>query len=279
MGSVREAVVAGTFYPGDPKILAGEIQGFLKNAKIDAIDGEIVGVISPHAGYVYSGHVAAYGMKALAKRSYDTVIVIGPSHRAYFEGAALMDSGGYKTPLGTVDIDEELARAIMQESRLVFSNAAVHGPEHSLEVQVPFLQAVLKDFRLVPIVMGSQEGSFYEPLARAIHEGATKQGRRVLVVGSTDLSHYHPYREAMRLDKFVTDRLEKFDIQGMVEDFNGEMCEACGRGPIIVTMMVSRLFGADASRVLKYANSGDVSGDRKNVVGYTSAVFFKAGKA
>ena len=279
MGSVREAVVAGMFYPDDPKILAGEIQEFLKNAKFDAIDGEIVGVISPHAGYVYSGQVAAYGMKAISKRSYDTVIVIGPSHRVYFEGAAVMDTGSYRTPLGVVNIDNELAGAIMRESRLVFSNAGVHGPEHSLEVQVPFLQTVLKDFKLVPIVMGSQEGNIYEPLARAIYEGIKNQGRRVLVVGSTDLSHYHSYREAMRLDKFVTDRLEKFDIQGMMDDFDGEICEACGKGPIIVTMLLSRLLGADRSRVLKYANSGDVSGDKKNVVGYTSAVFFKAEKA
>jgi MEMO1 family protein len=279
MGLVREAAVSGTFYPDDPKMLAGEIQGYLKKAKLEAIAGDIVGVVSPHAGYIYSGQVAAYGMKAISKGSYDTVIVLGPSHRAYFEGAAVMDSGSYRTPLGTVDVDQELARAIMDESRLVFSNMGVHGPEHSLEVQIPFLQTVLSGFKLVPMVMGSQEGDVCESLAKAIYEGIKRLGRHVLVVGSTDLSHYHSYAEAMKLDKLVVNRLETFDVQGMMEDFNGEMCEACGRGPIIVTMMLSRLLGASGSKVLKYANSGDVSGDKSQVVGYTSAVFYKTEKA
>jgi MEMO1 family protein len=279
MALVREAVVAGTFYPDDPKILDGEIQGYLKNVKLEAIEGEIVGLISPHAGYVYSGQVAAYGMKAISRGSYDTVIVIGPSHRAYFEGAAIMDRGSYLTPLGAVNIDEELSRAIMEESRLVFSNAGVHGPEHSLEVQIPFLQTVLSGFKLVPMVMGSQEGDICESLANAIYEGIKRRGKHVLVVGSTDLSHYHSYAEAKKLDKLVVNRLKKFDVQGMLEDFNGEMCEACGRGPIIVTMMLSGLLGASESRVLKYANSGDVSGDKSQVVGYTSAVFYRTEKA
>ena len=279
MGVVREAVVAGTFYPDEPKTLAAEIREYLKNAKIEEIDGEIVGIISPHAGYIYSGHVAAYGMKAVSKRSYDTVVVIGPSHRTYFEGAALMDTGKYRTPLGVVDIDEDLARAIMEESKLVFPNAGIHGPEHSLEVQVPFLQTVLTGFKLVPIVMGSQEGNMCESLSRAVYEAIRRVGKHVLIVGSTDLSHYHSYNEAMKLDKVVTDRLERFDIRGMMEDFNGEICEACGKGPIIVTMLLSRMLGAEKSKVLKYANSGDVSGDRRNVVGYTSAVFYRAEKA
>jgi AmmeMemoRadiSam system protein B len=280
MGLVREAAVAGTFYPDDPKILAGEIQGYLKNAKVEEIEGEVVGLISPHAGYVYSGQVAAYGMKAIISRGhYDTVIVIGPSHRAYFEGAAIMDRGSYRTPLGAVDIDEELARAIMDESKLVFSNIGVHGPEHSLEVQIPFLQTVLSNFKLVPMVMGSQEGDVCESLAKAIYGGIKRRGKHVLVVGSTDLSHYHSYAEAKKLDKLVVNRLEKFDVQGMLEDFNGEMCEACGRGPIVVTMMLSRLLGASESKVLKYANSGDVSGDKSQVVGYTSAVFYCTEKA
>ena len=274
MGIIREAVVSGMFYPGDPKALTKEIEGYLTNAVFSPIEGRITGLVSPHAGYVYSGQVAAYGMKALIGAAYDTVIVIGPSHRAYFQGAAIMKSGKYRTPLGTVDIDEDLAEAIMKEGGLVSLDHGAHGPEHSLEVQLPFLQTVLGSFRLAPIVMGSQETDVCEALAGMIGRAVKAVGRRVLIVGSTDLSHYYPYAKAIKLDKVVVDRLDAFDIRGLIADFEAERCEACGRGPIIVTMLLSRTLGATKGRVLGYANSGDVSGDKEAVVGYTSAVFF-----
>jgi MEMO1 family protein len=276
MSLVREAVVAGTFYSDNPKVLAMEIERYLNKAKFAAIDGEVVGMVSPHAGYVYSGQVAAYGMKAVSKSTYDTVIVIGPSHRAYFEKAAVMTGGSYRTPLGAVDIDEDLATAIVKEGGSVSSNAEHHGQEHSLEVQIPFLQTVFGSFKLVPIVMGSQETDKCEALAGTIVRAVADQGKRVLIVGSTDLSHYYPYDHAIRLDKVIVDRLERFDARGLADDLDVELCEACGRGPMIVTMMAARALGATKSRVLKYANSGDVSGDKSGVVGYVSAVFFKA---
>jgi AmmeMemoRadiSam system protein B len=275
MGVVREAVASGTFYPGDPKTLAGEIDGYLARATFAPIEGRVIGLISPHAGYVYSGQVAAYGMKALGRAAYDTVILIGPSHRAHFQGAAMMKSGKYRTPLGTVDIDEDLAEAILKEGNLVSENHGAHGPEHSLEVQLPFLQTVLGSFKLVPIVMGSQETDVCAALAGMIRGGVKALGQRVLIVGSTDLSHYYPYAQAIKLDKVVVDRLDAFDIRGLIDDFEAENCEACGRGPIVVTMMLSKALGATKGRVLKYANSGDVSGDKETVVGYTSAVFFQ----
>jgi AmmeMemoRadiSam system protein B len=275
MGTVREAVVSGTFYPDNPKTLAGEIEGYLARATFAPVEGRVIGLISPHAGYVYSGQVAAYGMKALRRADYDTVILIGPSHRAYFQGAAIMKSGKYRTPLGTVDIDEEAAEAILKEGSLVSQDRGAHGPEHSLEVQLPFLQAVLGDFKLAPIVMGSQETDECAALAGIIGRGVKALGRRVLIVGSTDLSHYYPYAQAVKLDKIVVDRLDAFDIRGLIADFEAEHCEACGRGPILVTMMLSRELGATKGRVLKYANSGDVSGDKEGVVGYASAVFFQ----
>ncbi len=273
MGVIREPAVAGAFYPDDPKALAAEIRRYVSKAAFDAIEGDIVGVISPHAGYVYSGQVAGYGMRAISGRAYDTVVVIGPSHRAYFKGAAIMSKGGYRTPLGMTDIDEDLAAAIMREGGPASENVGVHGAEHSLEVQIPFLQTVLKGFKIVPIVMGSQETNTCEDLAGIVSRGIKALGRRVLVVGSTDLSHYYSYAHAVKLDKHIVDRLEAFDIKGMVDDFDAEISEACGRGPMIVTMMVSKALGATKCKVLKYANSGDVSGDRGNVVGYTSAVF------
>ena len=275
MGVIREPAVAGAFYSDDPLALAAEIRRYVNRAAFEAIEGDIVGVISPHAGYVYSGQVAGYGMRAISGRIYDTVVIIGPSHRAYFEGAAIMSKGGYRTPLGMVDIDEGLAAAIVKEGVVVSENVGVHGAEHSLEVQIPFLQTVLSGFKIVPIIMGSQETDTCEKLAGNVYRGIKALGRRVLIVGSTDLSHYYGYDHAVTLDKHIVDRLEAFDIKGMADDFDAEISEACGRGPMIVTMMISKVLGATKSKVLKYANSGDVSGDKGNVVGYTSAVFYR----
>ncbi len=275
MSPVREAVVAGTFYSDNPKVLTMEIERYLNKARVDAIQGEVVGVVSPHAGYVYSGHVAAHGMKAVAGNPYDTVIVIGPCHRAYFEKAAVMATGSYETPLGVVDIDEDLSQAILGYGSVVSSDPKAHEQEHSLEVQIPFLQSVLRPFKLVPIVMGAQETDRCASLAEAISGAVKDLGKKVLIVGSTDLSHYYPYVHAVRLDEVVVSRLGGFDVEGLTAALDAEKCEACGRGPMVVTMMVSRAMGATKSRVLKYANSGDVSGDRRSVVGYVSAVFFR----
>jgi MEMO1 family protein len=279
MSLVREAVVAGTFYSDNPKVLAMEIERYLNKAAVDAIDGDVVGLISPHAGYVYSGQVAAYGMKAISNNTYDTVILIGPSHRAYFEKAAIMVKGSYRTPLGVVPIDEDLATAILNQGDPMSSNPEAHEQEHSLEVQIPFLQSVLGSFKLVPIVMGAQGTDKCEALAGAIVRAVKDLGRRPLIVGSTDLSHYYPYAHAVRLDEAIVNRLKEFDVQGLAGDLDAEVCEACGRGPMIVTMMVSRALGATKSKVLKYANSGDASGDRRSVVGYVSAVFLKGKEA
>ena len=232
-------------------------------------------MISPHAGYVYSGPIAAYGYKALQGKAYDTVIIIAPSHRAYFEGAAIQDKGGYRTPLGTIRIDEEISAKILNEDQFIHADIKAHAWEHSLEVQLPFLQYVLKDFLLIPLIMGIQDMPSCGRLTDCICNAVKGSSKRFLIIGSTDLSHYHPYSEAVRLDSIVANHLEKFDIKGLADDFERKRCEACGFGPVIITMMVSEKLGATGSRVLKYANSGDTSGDKSGVVGYISAVFYK----
>jgi hypothetical protein len=228
---------------------------------------------------MYSGPVAAWGYKALSGRRYDTVIVLAPSHRSYFSVAAVQDRGGYRTPLGVVEIDEGFASDLLRQGGPIISDAHAHREEHSLEVQVPFLQYVLKDFRLVPIIMGAYDVELCEELSSALLRAMDGSANRFLVVGSTDLSHYYPYRHAVELDSHVVERLDRFDVQGFVEDLASEKCEACGAGPIITTMMAARQMGADAARVLRYANSGDVSGDKATVVGYVSSVFYKKGVA
>lgn len=275
MNQIRKAVVSGTFYPDNLKRLRADIERYLKEAVFDPIHGDIVGVISPHAGYVYSGPVAAYGYKAISGKVYDTVVVIAPSHRKYFEGAAVMEKGGYRTPLGVVGVDEGFAGEMIKRTDIVHGDMDAHSGEHSLEVQVPFLQSVLGDFRLVPVIMGSQDPRSCERLASAIHGVIAGAGGRVLVVGSTDLSHYHPRDMAAKLDGVAVRRLGDFDYQGLISDLNENRCEACGSGPMITTMMIAKSMGATRSLVMKYADSGDVSGDRSAVVGYVSGIFIK----
>jgi MEMO1 family protein len=273
---VREPFVSGTFYPDNPKTLTRNIEAYLNNARFDSLDQEIVGLIAPHAGYMYSGQVAAYGYKAIMGSHYDTVIIIAPSHRSHFEGVAVFEKGGYRTPLGVVHIDEELASEIVNLKTVVWPNVDVHRGEHSLEVQVPFLQVVLKDFTILPLIMGSQDPALCEVFVESLYRSIKKTNKRVLVVGSTDLSHYYPYAEAVELDTVVRRRLDAYDIQGLQNDFRKGTCEACGTGPIVSTMLLSQKLGATQSKVLKYANSGDVSGDRNGVVGYISCVFMSS---
>jgi MEMO1 family protein len=272
---IREPAVSGMFYPADPKVLTHDLELYLRQASPGQISGRIKGLIVPHAGYVYSGGVAAWGYKMLLNRTYDTVIIVAPSHKSYFEGAALQEQGGYKTPLGTVKIDEEFASELLKKSSAVHSNSRVHQGEHSLEVQLPFLQVVLNEFQLVPLIMGTQDSAVSEALASALSRIIQASTKQCLIIGSTDLSHYYPHAHAVELDGQVARNLSNFDITGLVRDLAADKGEACGAGPMITTMTVSRKLGANAGKVLKYANSGDVSGDKASVVGYISAVFYE----
>ncbi len=270
---VRKSVIAGSWYPGDPATLRSEIRRYFEKVPRQAVDGAVAGLISPHAGYVYSGQVAAYGYKLVEGRQYDAVVVIGPSHRVLFHGASVWPSGGYETPLGVVPVDIELAGAILEADPVVNSERKPHAAEHSVEIQLPFLQLALGAFSFVPIVMGSQDWRSCEALAGAIVRAA--EGRNVLVVGSSDLSHFHNYEKAKRLDQSVVELVEKRDTRGLARQLEDGACEACGGGPIVTAMLVAEQSGARGVKVLRYANSGDVTGDRRQVVGYLSAAFFR----
>jgi AmmeMemoRadiSam system protein B len=271
---IREPAVAGSFYPADPAILRRDIGVYVKRANVEEIEGQVLGLISPHAGYMYSGQVAAYGMKTLIGKEYDTVVVIAPSHRMYFDGAALLAEGGYRTPLGLVQVDEELVQLLLLQGDMIRSDVRPHIGEHSLEVQIPFIQYVLKDFRLLPLIMGSQDLFSSKKVSEQILSAMRKRPKRYLVVGSSDLSHYYPYFRAVELDGALLKYLEGFDVEGLWREVERGGCEACGVGPIVATMMVAKGLGATHAKVLKYANSGDVTGDKGSVVGYVSCVFF-----
>jgi AmmeMemoRadiSam system protein B/AmmeMemoRadiSam system protein A len=270
---IRKSAIAGTWYPGDPATLAGDIRSYLKKVPAQAIGGPVVGLVSPHAGYVYSGQIAAHGYRLIEGQRYDAVVVIGPSHRTLFHGASVFTSGGYETPLGVVPVDGELAGAILEADPVLNNDRKPHAAEHSVEIQLPFLQVVLGSFAFVPIVMGTQDYRTCEAVADAIFRAA--KGKNVLVVGSSDLSHFHTYEKARRLDQAVVDLVQKRDYRGLSRELEDGTCEACGGGPVVTAMLYAEKAGARGVKVLKYANSGDVTGDWRQVVGYLSAVFFR----
>ncbi len=274
MEEIREPAVAGMFYPDRPDVLSRDIKRYLDNAKKESIEGEIIALVVPHAGYMYSGQVASYAYKLIDGMDFSTVVVVAPSHRAMFKGASIYDRGGYRTPLGVVPVDIEIAKKIMEKEKRIQFLPEAHKEEHSLEVQIPFLQMVLKNFKLVPIVMEPYWSlETCQAVANAIVEAV--RGRRVLLIASSDLSHYHSYNKAVEMDKIVLSHMERFDTEAINRDLSNGRCEACGGGPIIAIMLAGKSLGANKAKVIKYMNSGDVTGDRSRVVGYGATVFYK----
>ncbi len=273
MDAVRKSIIAGSWYPGNSSVLKKDIEEFFNSVPDSEPEGEVAAIIAPHAGYIYSGQVAAYAYKRVCGRNYDAVIVVGPSHRAAFHGVSVFSSGGYETPLGIVPVAEELAKRIKRKSSLVSDIPAAHLQEHSLEIQLPFLQYALGNFSFVPLVMGDQDASTCQELAQAIYDSI--KGMKVLIVASSDLSHFHSYNEATKLDGVVLRHLKNSDAAGLLDSLRSENAEACGGGPMAVALLVARKSGANIAQVLKYANSGDVTGDKSSVVGYAAAIYCK----
>lgn len=265
----RPAAVAGTWYPGQPVELTQAIETHLAHVSA-SVSGEIVALVAPHAGLVYSGPVAAHAYRQLAGRSYEAIALVGPSHYAGFEGVAVYATGAFETPLGTVPVDEDVAAAILRSVPIARDHPAPHGREHSLEMQLPFLQVVLPDTPIVPMLMGRQSHATVATLGDGL--ASALAGRRVLVVASSDLSHYHDARRAARLDGVVVDAINRFDADGLEQALDRFPDHACGGGPVVAVLRAARALGARDARVLCYADSGDVSGDKDAVVGYAAAV-------
>ncbi len=284
VAQVRRPAVAGAFYPGGASELGRVVDEFLKSADTPEtrVPGRVIGIISPHAGYAYSGQVAAYAFSAVRGADYDVVILIGPSHRAPVEAAAVYTSGSFSTPLGSVPVDESLASAIVSLGGDFTDDPGAHVAEHSLEVQLPFLQRVLKDFKIVPVVTRDLPPDRCEELGRAL-AGAVK-GRKALFVASSDLSHYPAYDDANRVDRETVESWKTMNLETMYAKEEATMrrpaqnlaVTMCGSAAVMITMAACKALGADAVTVLKYANSGDVSGDKTGVVGYAAAAIYES---
>jgi AmmeMemoRadiSam system protein B/AmmeMemoRadiSam system protein A len=275
---VREAAVAGSFYPNDPKELAATVDGFLAHASVPAQKGQVIALVAPHAGYQFSGAVAAHSYALLKGRQVHRVIVIAPSHFEAFPFTSVYEGGAYATPLGTIVVDREFARKVAHSNPSIKLSSRGHVPdqdraEHSLEVQLPFLQRTLSEFQLVPIIMGDQSYEASRALGVALAE--LIRGTDTLIVASSDLSHYHAYEQAVALDGKTLNAIGEWDYLTLSDNFQSRTWEACGGGPIVAAMIAAERLGATRAQVIKYANSGDVTGDRGRVVGYGAVAFFQ----
>ncbi|MGC9157790.1 MAG: AmmeMemoRadiSam system protein B [Terracidiphilus sp.] len=283
---VRPAAVAGSFYPADPRALSAMIDALLAQVSEPLIPDPILAAVAPHAGYPYSGPVAAYTYAALRGRRYKRVVVIAPSHYVAFDFTSIYDGDAYLTPLGSVPVDTAFARELAKMSPTMRLSGQGHdvtrqGGEHAIEVQLPFLQTVLGRFELVPVVMGDQSYESSRALGVALAKLIGKENGTgdTLVLASSDLSHYHSYDDAVAMDHKTLSALEAWDYFSMSRNFQARVWEACGGAPIVAAMIYAERRGADQARVLRYANSGDVTGDHSRVVGYSADVFVKAPKA
>jgi len=279
---VRQPQVAGGFYSASPDELTRTVDGLIAKAQSPNISEPLIALISPHAGYQYSGGVAAYSYALLMNRHYQRVVVIAPSHQEAFNFTSVYDGDAYATPLGTVPVDKAFVRKLVAEGGSIRLSSRGHdrgGPqgEHAIEVQLPFLQRTLGSFQLVPIVMGDQgydaSRALGVALAKLIADSNT------LIVASSDLSHYHPYTEATRIDHNTLRAIQEYDYFNLSRNLQGRVWEACGGAPIVATMIAAERLGANRIDLLKYANSGDVTGDKSRVVGYGALALYKSSSA
>ncbi len=271
MSKVRKPVVAGFFYPSDPQQLKDEVEIFLDISNPAFHFENTIGLISPHAGYTYSGKTAGYAYNLLKGTDYKTVIIISPSHREYFPGVSIYNGEAFETPLGIIPINKNLVKKITSGSEFIFESVRGHEQEHAVEVQLPFLQIALTDFEIVPIVMGDQGRSFVDELASKLADAIDD---KTVIVASSDLSHYHPKPEAYKLDSIVEKRIKEFDYNRLQFDLEERVCEACGGGPIVTMMKAIDLLNKKKSIILNRSDSGDTSGDNSEVVGYLSAAVY-----
>jgi AmmeMemoRadiSam system protein B len=233
------------------------------------ISGDLVALVAPHAGLMYSGPVAAHAYHLLQGRTFDVAVLVGPSHYVGFDGVAIDRSAGWETPYGVAPIDDDCAARLQTHRGVIVEQPQAHAREHSLEMQLPFLQRIAPGVPIVPLVMGYQTADTSRALGEALAE--VLSGRRALIVASTDLSHYHDAVTAEKLDRVVIDRVAAFDADGLQRALDVRPEHACGGGPTVAVMRAAKALGARDSVVLDYADSGDVSGDKAAVVGYLAA--------
>ena len=280
---LRQPAVAGAFYPDNPEKLIELIESsFLDDAGVGHIpklksfeDKDYpINVMVPHAGYQYSGAIASHGYCKIVENGFPEVfIIISPNHTGFGSEISVFNEGSWITPLGNVEVDAEFADAVIDASDFASADFTAHIREHSIEVQLPFLQYFSDDFKIVPITMGRQNFVTSSDLAKAIFEAAEKLDKSYCVIASTDLSHFNNQEKANKVDAFVLEDIEEMNEFKLFEEVVQYNITMCGYGPVMTTMSLSKKVNKNTSEILAYGTSGDVSGDFTSVVGYASGIF------
>jgi hypothetical protein len=270
----RPSPIAGRWYPGEPRRLASSVDAYIQQARLPDIKGQVIAVVAPHAGHMYSGPVAGYAFGALRNLQPDTVAIISPMHYAYAAPLLTSAHAAYQTPLGEVWIDHQALEALSShlQTELGFGLSAVRNdPEHSLEIELPFLQRALSgSFRLIPVMVRYQSLAVARALGKAL--ATVLAGKQAIMVASTDLSHFYAQKQADLLDAEMLRQVEAFDPAGVMQIEEEGKGFACGRSALAAVLWAAKDLGADTARVLYHATSGDITGDYSEVVGYAAAV-------
>ncbi|MBT9161237.1 MAG: AmmeMemoRadiSam system protein B [Dehalococcoidia bacterium] len=263
----RNPIVAGKFYPGTAASLQAEIEGLIA---ADVAKERVIGLVAPHAGYVYSGAVAGATFSRVEFK--DTFVVLGPSHTGRGAAFSIMTEGSWKTPLGEVKIDSSLGKQILHRSDYLRENTAAHLYEHSIEVQLPFLQYFKRDVMIVPIVLAHASGTIYREIGWSIAQAIKDRANEVVIVASSDMTHYEPDESARRKDTQAIEAildLNEDELLRRVEELNITMC---GYAPVVSLICAAKELGAQEAELVRYQTSGDTSGDYRSVVGYAGII-------
>jgi len=275
---VRPSPLAGRWYDADPEILARRVDGFLDSAQLPKLDGEVIAVLAPHAGHMYSGPVAGYAFAAIRGWSFDLVALIGPMHHPYVEPLLTTAHDAYATPLGTVPVDKDTLReldAILQPELGFGLSPVSRDPEHSLEIELPFLQRALSsEWKLLPVMDRAREPRVSQALGKAMAH--VLRDKNFVLVASTDLSHFYNQQTALRYDRAMLKAIEEFNPAQAFDLERSDKGFACGLGAFTAVLWAAQELGANQVKILRHATSGNVTGDYSSVVGYGAAVVLKS---
>jgi AmmeMemoRadiSam system protein B len=274
---VRPSPISGRWYPADPRRLAESVDGYINAARLPAIEGDVIAVLAPHAGHIYSGPVAGYAFAALKGLEPEVLVVISPMHYPYTPPVLSAAHSAYGTPLGTIPIDRQMIAELDAQLREMTGTGIAlvrDDPEHSLEIELPFVQRSLKgEYHLIPIMLREQDARITKGLGDAL--ARILQGRKVILIASSDLSHFYSQDVANTLDQEMLHQVEAFDPQGVLDVEEKGTGFACGKGAVAAVLWAAKALGADTVKILRYATSGDVTGDYDQVVGYGAAAVIR----
>jgi AmmeMemoRadiSam system protein B len=265
---IRKPSVAGSFYPGSASELKATLAKYIDKK---APKAEAVGVLVPHAGYMYSGAVAGAAISRIVFK--DTFVIMGPTHSGLGEPFSVMPEGTWQTPLGNVEVDSELARKIISLSRYAKEDYLAHRDEHAVEVQLPFLQYLKPDVRIVPIILAGASLEIYREIGHAIAQAVKELKKNVVILASGDMTHYEPAAQAKEKDMKAVEAMLALDEEELTRRYNKLHITMCAHGPVATLIAAAKELGAKSAELVKYMNSGDTTGDFDQVVGYAGVIF------